>query len=487
VKRILLRSLKSPLSAITPEMVLQQRVWSANFGNFVFSDSAHKMLMTPSQELALISDVDLVRAKPEDTAARVNESCDALVLPFANALRGNYEPTLRKWTEVIRRLRVPVTVLGIGAQSSLEYETEPLRPVDDTVRGFIAAVLDRSPSIGVRGEFTQSYLGGLGFSDVEVIGCPSLFRYGDRLDVERKTPALHRDCLIAASYTETQVGDMAGIFQANYDRYPRLHFIAQDLRELEIMYFGDTSEAAGIHSDRPRHRSHRAFADDRVRLFLDPITWISTLGEYDFSFGTRIHGNITSLLGGTPSVVLCHDSRTRELSEYFDIPHRRLSGLPPDTDAAQLYEDADWSALVNGHQERFARITGFLTRHELDHAYTETGDHGAAFEKRIADIDFAPPVRTSPDTAGEPGFRTAWLYANTKAGNQRQAAATKRITALERQVAELSDTARRLGADLQTTQHRLATPRQNGLRQAVARRIRRLRAGRASRTPRSAA
>ncbi|MGH3324248.1 MAG: polysaccharide pyruvyl transferase family protein, partial [Streptomyces sp.] len=457
MKRILLRSLKSPLDPVTPEMVLQQRVWSANFGNFVFSDSAHKMLMTERQELSLISDVNIARDKPEDIAARVNESCDAVVLPFANALRGNYESTLRKWTEVVRRLRVPVTVLGIGAQSTLEYETEPLRPLDDTVRTFCAAVLDRSPSIGVRGEFTQRYLAGLGFSDVEVIGCPSMFRYGNRLEVERKTPALTCDSLIAASYTDTQVGDMTRIFQANYDRYPRLHFIAQDLRELEIMYFGDTSEAAGIRSDRPRYRSHPAFTEDRVRLFLDPVTWINTLGEYDFSFGTRIHGTITSLLGGTPSVVLCHDSRTRELSEYFAIPHRRLCDLAPDTDAAELYEEADWRGLVDGHQERFERMTGFLVRHGLDHVYTETGDQGAAFEKRMADTDFAPPVRTSPDTAGELGFRTAWLYANTKAVKQRQAAATMRIATLEQHVADLRDTARRLSADLEATRNLLAT------------------------------
>ena len=33
---------------------------------------------------------------------------------------------------------------------------------------FVAAVLDHSPSIGVRGEFTRDYLRGLGFGDEHV-------------------------------------------------------------------------------------------------------------------------------------------------------------------------------------------------------------------------------------------------------------------------------------------------------------------------------
>jgi hypothetical protein len=456
VKKILFRAFKSPLDRVTPEMVLQQRIWSPNFGNFVFSDSAFKMLTTESQELSLISETVLFREKAADLAARINDECDAAVLPFANSFRGSYRNSLDKWTDLISRLRIPVTVFGIGAQSTLDYEFEPLRSMDDSVRKFTAAVLDRSPSIGVRGQFTHDYLKHLGFSDVEVIGCPSMFRFGDKLKVEKAAPTLDRDARIAVSYTETPVGDMGAVFQANYERYPNLHFIAQDQRELELMYFGDTSEPAGTRATGPRYGSHPAFSENRVRLFPDPITWINTLGQYDFTFGTRIHGNITSLLGGTPSVVLYHDSRTRELSEYFDIPRRRITDLSPDVDAAKLYEEADYSALVDGHRERFERIKGFLARHGVDHVYTETGDQGAAFEKRLAEVDLPAPVETLPDSAGEAGFRTAWLYANTKATKQKQAAAAKRLSALEQQVAELSATADRLRADLRTTQQRVA-------------------------------
>ena len=61
------------------------------------------------------------------------------------------------------------------------------------MKAFVRAVLDHGPSIGVRGELTAEYLRSLGFRDVEVVGCPSMFAWGPDLRVERKVPELTRD------------------------------------------------------------------------------------------------------------------------------------------------------------------------------------------------------------------------------------------------------------------------------------------------------
>ena len=74
----------------------------------------------------------------------------------------------------------------------------------------------------------------------------------------------------------------------------------------------------------PVHPSHPFFREDRTRFYVDPWPWIDDLRDFDFSFGTRIHGTIAALLAGTPAVVLAHDSRTLELARYFDIPHRLM-------------------------------------------------------------------------------------------------------------------------------------------------------------------
>ena len=72
------------------------------------------------------------------------------------------------------------------------------------------------------------------------------------------------------------------------------------------------------------HRSHPFFAERRTRLYADPWPWLADLAAFDFSFGTRIHGNIAALLAGTPAYVLAHDSRTLELARYFEIPHTAM-------------------------------------------------------------------------------------------------------------------------------------------------------------------
>ncbi|WP_411079775.1 polysaccharide pyruvyl transferase family protein [Streptomyces sp. cmx-18-6] len=462
-------------------MVLQQRAWSGNFGNFVFSDSVHKMLLTEDRDISIISEKDVHREAASTLAARVNDEYDILVLPFANAFRTAYLPHLKKWTQLIRELRIPVMVIGIGAQSTLEYELEPLAPLNDAVRDFCRAVLERSPSMGVRGHFTHAYLTSLGIKDVDVIGCPSMFRNGDRFSVREKSGTLGADALIAASFTETGAGDASAILRSNLQRYRNLHYIAQDLPDLEMMYWGDTSEAAQLEADQPRHRTHPVFQDNRARLFLDPVTWINTLGTYDFSFGTRIHGNITALLGGTPSVVLAHDSRTRELSEYFDIPHRRLTDFAGRIDVAELYDGADFSALLSGHRRRFEVITGFLAKHGLDHVYAEGGDQGAAFERRMSEIEFAPPVESWQGDTDPTGFRTAWLHSNTMRQKRQLATARKSIVGLTSQVAELEKTVASLDKALRALQQEREGGRKPAsesphrrARRAVGKRIRRL-------------
>ena len=62
--------------------------------------------------------------------------------------------------------------------------------------------------------------------------------------------------------------------------------------------------------------------EGRVRLFYDIPVWSDFFQRenIDFSIGERIHGNLIALLNGVPAVVCPHDTRTRELAEFFEIP-----------------------------------------------------------------------------------------------------------------------------------------------------------------------
>ncbi|WP_017578597.1 polysaccharide pyruvyl transferase family protein [Nocardiopsis valliformis] len=431
--RILLRSSKTPFEAATTEETLQQKMGGKNLGNLVFSDSAYKMLHLPGTE---IDTTGFRTAVPEPE--QINEEYDYFVLPFANAFSPGFHKQLDYWTSVIEKVTIPIMVLSVGAQSSLDYDLDRMRPLDESVKRFASAVLDKAPSIGVRGEFTQRYLNHLGFKDVEVIGCPSMFRYGRSLSVEKKTPALNTDARIGISTTNGTMGDLGQIVMDNYERYPNLRYIAQDIPDLETLYWGDTSRAAGRHKAMPALRSHPLFEENRVRLHLDPITWMRELREYDFVFGTRIHGNIVSLLAGTPSVVMCHDSRTLELSKYFEIPHRLMTEPSEEFDAAKLYEQADYSALVKGHDERFDRMMGYVEKHGVPHIFQPDQDGGAAFEERINSIEFTPPVEAWSDEDGGIGYRIGWLKESVRDLNQQYKKAQRQQASLEKKIAQMN-------------------------------------------------
>ncbi|MDQ0580987.1 polysaccharide pyruvyl transferase family protein [Streptomyces rishiriensis] len=389
MKRILLRSGKSPFDVVPVEEALHRDVIATNSGNLIFSDAAHKILTTPDSEVfsnGMRTDVN--------AAARINEEYDAFVVPLANAFRPTFEQPLQRLTRLIGKLKIPVVVMGVGAQTGVTYDPARLKPMESSVRAFCAAVLEHSASIGVRGEFTEQYLNDMGFRDVEVIGCPSMFMHGDRLPVEKRTAALTAESRIAVngSHTAVRGGGLHKVITRTHERYQNLRYIGQNLTDAKQLHWRDVNSPAGRITEMPTHPDHPMYREDKARVYIDPITWIDDLRDFDYSFGSRIHGNIAALLAGTPATVLAFDSRTLELCRYFEIPHRLLSEVPADLDPAELYEEADFTALSGNHKERFDRFTAFLDKNGLPNTFTH-GDGGVAFEKKLRSLSFPSGVR----------------------------------------------------------------------------------------------
>ncbi|MGW0628556.1 polysaccharide pyruvyl transferase family protein [Streptomyces sp. NPDC002758] len=406
-QRILLRSGKSPFDAIPVEEALHKNVIATNSGNLIFSDAAHKILETPGTEV--VSN----HMRVDVTAAgRINEEYDAFVVPLANAFRPSFTEPLQKLTQLIGKLKIPVVVLGVGAQADVGFHAERLKPMEPVVRDFVSAVLDRSASIGVRGEFTEKYLKDMGFRDVEVIGCPSMFMWGKELAVHKRVEALTTDSRISINGSHNAVKNQGldRIILQTHARYPNLRFVGQNLSDAQQMHWRDLSDRNSKVVGMPTHPDHPMYREDKVRIYVDPVRWIDDLRGFDFSFGSRIHGNIAALLAGTPATVLCSDSRTLELCRYFDIPHRTLSEVSEDVDPARLYEEADFGALVGGHQERFERFISFLDVNGLKNTFTH-GDGGVAFEQRMKSLKFPEGIRPWNDAdIASMVSRFGWLH-----------------------------------------------------------------------------
>lgn len=388
MKRLLVRSPKDPFEVVSPRTAFHRNLIGDNAGNLVFLQATHRILATPDQQLEPGGfSVDPVLAPV------VNERYDAYVMPLANAFRTSYEPKLKRIVRFLERLKIPVVILGVGAQSTPRFTFDELKPMEPLIRRFVGAVLDRGPSIGVRGEITAEYLAGLGFRDVEVIGCPSMFLHGERIEVRKRRPALDRDSPISINVSP-YVTAMGPITVSHAERYPNLRYVAQDLPTLGAMLGGPWPGERPQDDPIPLHNAHPFFRERRARFYVEPWPWIDDLREVEFSFGTRIHGNIAALLAGTPAYVFAHDSRTLELARYFDIPHRPMRDVPPDVDAADLYAEADYTGLVEHHAVRFATFAGYLARHGLRHVWEDGGDP-AAFTERLRSTAYPPALRPS--------------------------------------------------------------------------------------------
>lgn len=163
MERILIRAGVAPWAEYNALDVITDKIIGNNTGNLLFANSITRLVATADSRVDFISDLTLV--KKQITAQEINENYDRLILPMANAFREDFaRKCLKHWTALIRQLTIPVTVTGIGIQLPYEPHLEQPREFDGAARDFIAAVLDHSASVGVRGQITYDYLKGLGFS-----------------------------------------------------------------------------------------------------------------------------------------------------------------------------------------------------------------------------------------------------------------------------------------------------------------------------------
>jgi hypothetical protein len=298
-------------------------------------------------------------------------------------------------SDCIERLKIPVTVFGVGAQAVGEGDIRELAPLNASVKRFVAAVLDRSASIGVRGEFTAAFLKSLGFgsSQIEIIGCPSMFLTDGVTKVPQRAPYLHANSRIAINLSP-HVQGVRELAERHRRSYRHINYVAQDSRDLRMVLQRNWGAQQQDLNTAPITPSDPIFEPNTTSFYLDPHTWIRDLKNFDVAFGTRIHGNIAALLAGRPAFVLAHDSRTLELARYFEIPYRDVSG--PDgvgwVSAAEIFDGADYAPMVKNHAGRLSTTLAFLERNGLHHSYAP-GESAAEFDATIADLMLPAAVR----------------------------------------------------------------------------------------------
>lgn len=389
---ILIRAAKNPWESVSPADVLRSNTIANNAGNLLFGQSVYRMLSAPDVGLTPDRYATHRTRMPGEHAAWINESFDHFVIPLANAFRPAFRPALRRLTKVIRKLDVPVTVIGVGSQHGLGDGTFN-DELDRDVKAFMSAVLDRSASVGVRGEKTADYLDSIGFGreHVDVIGCPSVFMNGAPQPVEKSAASISQHSKIAMTVSP-YVGKLNSLVASHTKRYENLIYIPQNLKDLNMMVWGE-NRSHPKNRWNPTHIDHPLYTEDRMRFPLDPRTWVEYLSDFDFVFGSRIHGSIAGILAGVPTMLLVHDSRTLELAEYHAIPYVKVTDLSTRADAKELYNQTDYTKYNQRLPEVQRILADFLEKNALGHVLDQNQE-ATEFDAKLAAADLPKMVTT---------------------------------------------------------------------------------------------
>ncbi|MFJ2619680.1 polysaccharide pyruvyl transferase family protein [Glutamicibacter sp. NPDC087344] len=383
--RILIRAGKSPFDAYSAHETFDTNLIGSNNGNLIFASATHKLLSAEGVSIGT-----RMFGWSEALAAKASDEYDMFVLPLANAFRPTFEGQLKKITQFIDKLTIPTVMLSGGAQSH-NGSFDHLKPMEPTIKAFCKAVLRKSSHITVRGERSAEYIRSLGFTDVMVIGCPSLTTNGPGHTV----PQLAEKDSYRIAYNIETSKDLLGELISEVERNHDATYFPQDLATMEMMLWGLDKQKPKRDQRLPLYSSHNQFASDKAEFFLDASTWIRRMKDFDFSFGPRIHGNIVPILAGTPSVVFAHDSRTQELVEYHEIPHFKPSEVKNVKSLDEVVERADFTKFNAGHSARVNKVKWFLNENGIKTIFDEGEEKArASYEASLTEVALPPAQGT---------------------------------------------------------------------------------------------
>ena len=402
MRKIIMRAHMSPLEAVPAQKVIIRNLIGNNSGNLVFAHSVARTLMTEDTQIDTFRTSDWTDT-PEglsEVAKYYNENYDMMVLPLANAIRVSFIEDMKLMTKVIRQLTIPCVIIGVGLQATLDKDLTNERLARATAK-FIRAVLKKSAMVGVRGEITGEYLKSLGFipeRDYTVIGCPSLFMYGRDLPAPRAS-GLTSTSRVSCNSKIQLPQNFHDFMYRSIKAIPDHYYIPQVIEEIRRMYikwpYPEGFAKYGIPDKFPANPNSAIYKEDRGLAMTNVVSWLDFLSKADFSFGSRIHGNIAGILAGTPVHILVSDARIKELVDYHHIPHTMIPDIDENTNIFDIYEKSDFTSILDGHEARFMHFLYFLRVNGIKSIYDKEGNQKHAyFDDELKKLEFDPPVHS---------------------------------------------------------------------------------------------
>lgn len=312
----------------------------------------------------------------------VNETFDLIAIPAANFIFRGFD--FGMFASYIERTQLPCLMVGIGAQAPSARTAE--LEVPEGTRRFLKVVSERTGRIGVRGAFSADVCRALGVDNVQITGCPSLYR-AQRPDLKVRRKPWTENMRVSVNGSHTVIGHASDPSAAKeverqlleYAVEGALPYVLQnEMPEIEIVADPAVDRASYEAALAPvlarfgGSVTPSAYFDHlrrNGRVFFDLENWDNFIRTQDFSIGSRFHGNLIALSNGVAAAVLVHDSRTTEMCEFARIPHVPIAAVGA-LDPRVIYEGLDLDGFERNYEAIYRDYVGFLdangVRHRLD-------------------------------------------------------------------------------------------------------------------------
>lgn len=307
----------------------------------------------------------------------IKEKFDRIVLPSANYLNRHFD--LSAWARFVESVDLPCLMVGLGAQAP-DKKTVLTDIPKGTIR-FIKAVAERSESIGVRGHYTAEVLKKLGINNIDVVGCPSFYtNLSKPPDVTKKRFKGIKEIVITGSsnvishsYNPTLAGQVERKLFRMADTENFAYVLQSELPEILYLEKTDATRKLALKQSAKvlGYASVDAYAATICRtgkVFFDVQEWFNWMRKQEFVIGTRLHGAVAALLQGVPALIICHDTRTKEMCELMRFPHISLSDAE-DLSLEDMYEQAAFRTMHDRYVHMCSRYVAFLEKNGVPHKF----------------------------------------------------------------------------------------------------------------------
>lgn len=342
-----------------------------NIGDMIVYDSTLKLLRYAHLEPMKIM------APTEADIERYASEFDYVFVRGSNFIHEKME--WYRAVEVLERVKLPVYAIGVGAQASQNRKIE----LSEMSKRFWSIVGERSAAIGVRGAFSAETLRQNGIGNVEVVGCPSIFRtcnrdlkirVPDQRDIRKVAFSLRREA--DKSYTADpeaylrnqkaallKVDGQAEMVMSSHGEQEEKAFFLRDAaaKEKAVTEFVRTKWWDG-----PDDAAMRRIYEKQLFSFFDVEHYDAFARSIDLAVGYRVHGVLPAVAHGVPGVLVAYDTRSQELAETLKIPVVPEAALAGGGWRA-VYQDAALNTLAKSYAGSYDRMRGFLDRNGIPH------------------------------------------------------------------------------------------------------------------------